>query len=143
MTLVDANILLYAVDELSPHHEASAEWLVGALNRPERMGLPWQTIGAFLRIATHPRIMASPLSSGEAMRYVEGWTARPNVWIPPVSDRTLRILGELVIAYRITGNLIPDGMLAAVAIENGLSVTSADSDFARFTEVRWINPLRT
>ena len=51
------------------------------------------------------------------------------------------MLGDLIRRYRLAGNLIPDADLAALAIEHGLEICSANSDFARFTEVRWRNPL--
>lgn len=140
--LVDANLLLYAVDAESPENQVAAEWLENVLNGDRRVGLPWQTIGAFLRIATHPRITANPLSSLEAWRYVASWLAMDPVWIPPATERTAMVLARLIAATPVTANLIPDAQLAALAIEHGLTVISADTDFARFREVRWENPLR-
>jgi len=64
-----------------------------------------------------------------------------SVWIPPATERTLSILTDLITRYEITGNLIPDAQLAALAIEHGLELFSADTDFARFKELRWRNPL--
>lgn len=139
--LVDANLLLYAVDETSPHHERSARWWTDALNGERRVALPMQTIGAFLRIITHPRILESPLSASDAWDHVKAWLASDPVWIPPTSARTARLLGELIGRYGVTGNLVPDAQLAALAIEHGLSLVSADTDFARFTELRWENPI--
>ncbi|MGI8646405.1 MAG: TA system VapC family ribonuclease toxin [Nocardioides sp.] len=139
--LVDANLLLYAVDETSPKHTPAAEWLTAALNGSRRVALPWQSIGAFVRISTHPRIAASPLTGPMAWSFVSDWLASPVAWLPPVSPRTAMILGELIGRHGLTGNAIPDAQLAALAIEHGLAVCSADSDFARFAEVRWVNPL--
>ena len=51
------------------------------------------------------------------------------------------ILGELIRAYDVRGNLIPDAALAALAIEHGVALASTDTDFARFRELRWENPL--
>jgi predicted nucleic acid-binding protein len=53
--LLDANLLLYAVHKQSEQHEAAADWLTEQLNGARRVGLPWQSVAAFLRIATHPR----------------------------------------------------------------------------------------
>jgi predicted nucleic acid-binding protein len=72
---------------------------------------------------------------------VEEWLAVPAVWIPQPTDVHADVLGALVRRYRLAGNLIPDAHLAAIAIEHGLEVCSADSDFARFAEIRWRNPL--
>ena len=43
--------------------------------------------------------------------------------------------------HRVTSDLVPDAMLATLALEHGLTVYSADTDFARFPEARWVNPL--
>lgn len=139
--IVDANILLYAVDSRAPHHERAAAWLTAALNGDERVGLPWQSLGAFLRIVTHPRVTASPLSATEAQEHVQRWLAAAPVWIPPATERTAHVLASLARRHHVTGNLVPDAQLAALAMELGVAVVSADSDFARFPEVRWINPV--
>lgn len=139
--LLDANILLYAVDQRSPHHERASAWLIDAMTGAQRIALPWQTIGAFVRITTHPRILAHPLSTEDAWTIVEQWLAAPQVWIPPPTERTADLLGQLVRRHHLSGNAIPDAQLAALAIENGIAIVSADTDFARFPDVRWINPL--
>lgn len=138
--LIDANILLYATDSSSPHHPTIAAWWEAALNGGQRIGIPWQSIGAFLRIATHPRIVETPLSPAAAAGLVETWLAADPVWVPPATGRTARILVELLSSTAVTGNLVADAQLAALAIENGVAVVSADSDFARFP-VNWVNPL--
>ena len=140
--IVDANILLYAVDQTSPLHTRSSEWLEDTLNSPRRIGLPWQTLGAFLRIATHPRASRTPLSPGAAWEFVSDWLALDNVWIPAASKDTAAILGQLIARSQITANLVADALLAALAIEYGVPVASNDSDFARFPDCTWINPLQ-
>jgi len=139
--IIDANILLYAIDLASPYHDAAAEWFEGVLNGEQRVGLPWQTLGAFLRISTHPRISARPLTTVQAQDYVDMWLALGTVWIPPATERTARIYDRLARRHSITGNLVTDGQLAALSVEFGVALVSADSDFARFPEVSWVNPL--
>jgi uncharacterized protein len=139
--LVDANLLLYAVDRSSPDHDAAARWLTEQLNRPLRIGLPWESLAAFLRISTHPRASDHPLSPRAAWSFVHDWLERRNVWIPPPSAEHAELLGELIQRYRLSGNQIPDARLAALAIEHGLILYSTDTDFARFSEIRWENPL--
>ncbi len=139
--LLDANLLLYAVDAASPLNEAASDWLESQLGGTRRVGMPWQTIGAFLRIATHPRVVTNPLSSGDAWGFVQRWLDADPVWVPPATERTARILGELTRRLPVTGNLVPDAQLAALALEHGLVVMTADTDFARFPDVRWHNPL--
>jgi toxin-antitoxin system PIN domain toxin len=139
--LVDANILLFAVDESSAFHAAARTWLTERLRGARRVGLPWQSLTAFLRISTHPRAAARPLRPEEAWSYVRDWLAADVAWIPVPTDRHADVLGSLMTTYQLNGNLIPDAHLAALAIEHGLTVVSADTDFARFTEIGWDNPL--
>jgi uncharacterized protein len=139
--LIDANLLLFAVDERAPQHHAAAAWLEGQLNGDRRVGLPWESLAAFVRIATHPRASDHPLRPEEAWRFVEDWLSAPTAWIPMPTDDHVRVLARLVRKYHVAGNLVPDAHLAAMAIEHGVELCSTDTDFARFTEVRWLNPL--
>ena len=140
--LLDANLLLYAVHTRAEQHERAASWVTQQLNGPRRVGLPWQSINAFLRIATHPRAFERPLDPGTAWERVSDWLAAPVSWIPQPGPDYGRIFGELVARYDVRGNLIPDAALAALAIEHGVPVVSTDTDFARLRELRWENPLR-
>lgn len=139
--LLDANLLLYATDADSPYNELAAAWLTAVLNGHRRVGLPWQTIGAFLRIVTHPRVTTHPLPSERAWSFVQTWLDAGPVWIPPATERTASVLARLLHGTPATGNLITDAQLAALAIEHGLVVMTADTDFGRFSGVRWSNPL--
>jgi len=139
--LVDANLLLYAADERSPRNRAASEWITEQLNGPRRVGLPWQSLAAFLRISTHPRALAGPLAPADAWRQVEEWLAAPAAWVPEPGPGHAQLLGDLIVRHEVAGNLVPDAQLAALALEHGLTVCSADTDFARFGEIRWRNPL--
>ena len=141
MILVDANLLLYARDTSSPWHVAAQRWLADRLDGAPRVGLPWQSLTAFVRIATHPRVYERPLTADQAWDQVEQWLAPAPSWVPVPGGQHGRILGELIRRHDIRGNLVPDAALAALAIEHGLELCSADSDFARFPEIRWSNPL--
>lgn len=139
--LIDANLLLFAVDESAPDHERAAAWLTEQLNGDRRVGLPWESLTAFVRIASHPRASEHPMKPDQAWDFVEAWLAPPTVWVPTPTERHAEVLGGLIRRYRLTGNLVPDAHLAAIAIQHGLEVCSADTDFARFSEIRWRNPL--
>ena len=139
--LIDANLLIYAVDATAPDHSKASSWLTGQLNGDRRVGLPWESLTAFLRITTHPRAAVRPLRPAEAWRFVRDWLDVDLVWIPAATDRHADVLAGLIDRYRISGNLVPDAHLAALALEHGLEICSADTDFARFTEVRWYNPM--
>jgi hypothetical protein len=141
--LLDANLLLYAVHRQSRRHERAREWLVERLNGPSRVGLPWQSLGGFLRIATNPRALPNPLAPAVAWQQVVDWLGAPAAWVPAPGPAHAELLGDLIVRYEVSGNLVPDAMLAALALEHGLAVCSADTDFARFEPdgVRWHNPL--
>ncbi len=139
--LLDANLLLYAVHEGDSRHEAAARWLTEQLNGPRRVGLPWQSLAAFLRISTHPRAFERPLSPATAWERIDDWLAAPVAWIPAPGPGYPQTLGELVRTYEVRGNLVTDAQLAALAIEHGVTLYSTDTDFARFSEARWVDPL--
>jgi toxin-antitoxin system PIN domain toxin len=140
--LLDANLLLYAVRERARHHQRAVIWLEAQLNGRQRVGFPWQSINAFLRISTHARAFERPLSPTAAWEQVEEWLAVPVSWILEPGAAYSEILGGLILSYDIRGNLIPDAALAALAVEHGVPLVSTDTDFARFSELRWDNPLQ-
>lgn len=140
--LIDANLLLFAEDSSSAHHGRAKDYLTSALNGPARVGLPWSSLEAFLRIRTNPRAYARPLSPTQAWAQVTDWLSAPAAWIPTPTAAHADVLGSLIDRYQLRANLIPDASLAALAIEHGLAVCSTDTDFARFDEARWINPLK-
>lgn len=139
--IVDASLLVYAVNRDSPQHAGAHQWLTHALHGPARVGLPWASLGAFIRITTHPRIMPRPLTSAHAADYVRTWLKAPSAWAPEAGAGYSAIFTGLVARHEITGNLVPDALLAALALEHGVPVASTDADFARWPEVTWINPL--
>ncbi len=139
--LVDANVLLYSVDETSPFHRSALTWLAEALNGPRRVGLPWISLVAFVRIATNPRASRDPLTPAEAWELVANWLDAPAAWIPSPGRGHREILGRLLVTYDLRAGLVTDAVLAALCLEHGLSIVSADSDFARFTEITWVNPI--
>ena len=140
--LLDANLLLYAVDSTSAQHERARDWLVSTLSSDRRIGIPAVTVSAFVRIATHPRIFERPMSAKVAADQVEAWLSVPTVWVPPMGAQTMRLFTTLVRESGATANVVPDALLAALALEHGVEVASVDTDFARFPDVRWVNPLR-
>lgn len=140
--ILDVNVLLYAIDRTSPHHEPVRSWLAHALTGPTRVGFPWQTIGGFVRISTHPRVFDRPLTTARAWEALDGWLASPVAWVPPTGERTVELLRTLMLDSQTSGPRTTDAQLAALAMEHGVPVASTDSDFARFPGVRWIDPRR-
>lgn len=138
--IVDANVLLYAVDEESKFHEPAHEWLQTALNGSARVGMPWVSLIAFQRIVTHPRVFENALTAEAAWGYIGEWLDASQVWIPSPGAHHARILGQLIVDGDLRGNLVTDAHLAALAIEHGVGVCSFDSDFGRFAGLGWHHP---
>jgi toxin-antitoxin system PIN domain toxin len=139
--LVDANILIYAYVDSLPEHEAARHWIDEQLNGSARVGLPWPSVLAFLRIVTNPRVFQSPATMSDAWHQASEWLACETAWMPPPTERHADVLGRLLAQSGIRSELVPDAHLAALAIEHGLTLCSTDGDFARFSGLRWSNPL--
>jgi toxin-antitoxin system PIN domain toxin len=141
MILVDANLLVYAYARDMPEHEAARAWLDDRLNRGDRVGLPWESLVAFVRLVTNPRVFERPATVAAAWGQVREWLDLPAVWIPQPTPQHCDILGRLLGQAPRGGGLVPDAHLAAIAIGHGLELCSTDGDFGRFGELRWRNPL--
>lgn len=141
MIVVDVNLLLYAVVSGFPQHQAAGAWWEETLNGPDDVGLACPAISGFLRIATNPRILRSPLPVDSAIGYVTEWLDLPNVRFLVPGSRHLAIASELMRGIGTAGNLTTDVQLAALAIEYDADMVSNDNDFGRFPGLRWVNPL--
>ncbi len=141
MKIVDLNVLLYAVDSRSPHHDEIAPYWDGLANADEELGLAWSVLLGFLRVSTSPAVFGAPLVPEAAIALVEEWIALPNARLVTESDEHWRILRDLLAEAGTAGNLTTDAHLAALAIGRGATLVSCDRDFARFDGLRWENPL--
>ncbi len=140
MILVDANILVAAASERPERARASA-WLEQKLWEEPKVGLPWESLLAFVRVITNPRVQQYPATVQEAWGQVKEWLDCEPVWIPGPTEAHAQVLERLLLATGAGGALVPDAHLAAIAVEHGLTVCSLDADFARFPGVKWLNPL--
>lgn len=140
MIVVDTNLLVYALDEEAPRHEAARIWLEDRLNGPAGVGLPWQVLSGFVRIVSNPRIFPKPMSIGRAWTEVQAWLALSSTFTPEPTRRHTEILAGLMPSVT-RAELVPDAHLAALAIEYGLVLCSTDADFDRFPGLAWENPL--
>jgi uncharacterized protein len=138
--LLDANILLYAYDSNSPHHAVCRAWLDAALNSDGIIALPWQTILAFVRIATNPRAVRQPLLGPDACGIVSSWLERPNVAVIGAGERFWGIFQAQVSDAQVSGPLVTDAALAALALEHGATLCSTDRDFRRFEGLKLLDP---
>jgi hypothetical protein len=139
--LVDANLLLYAEDSLSPHHAAARSWWDEQLSGTITVCLSWPVITAFIRIGTNPRLHQRPLTLKEAIARVESWLAQPCVRIVDPGDNHWALFQRLLVVGGATGNLVSDAHLAALAVEHNCVLCSTDTDFAKFRGLKWQNPL--
>lgn len=140
MRLVDANVLLYAVNSASAQHRAARAWLDRALKGQEAVGFPWIVLLAFLRLATHRAVFPRPLTVSEAMDGVRGWLAQPAAILVGPTPRHVDVLAGLLAETGTAGNLVNDAHLAALAVEHDARLVSFDADFGRFRGARWEQP---
>jgi toxin-antitoxin system PIN domain toxin len=141
MILVDANILIYAVNTDTPLHRKAKSWLEATLSGPETVGLSWSVLLAFLRLTTRAGLFERPLPVYAAFDILGAWLQQPSVVTIEPTSHHLRVLTELLLPLGTGGNLTSDAHLAALAIEHGAELCSCDSDFARFPRLSWHNPL--
>jgi toxin-antitoxin system PIN domain toxin len=140
--LLDANVLLYAYDSDSEHHAACRTWLDQAFNSAEAIAIPWQTVLAFIRIATNSRAVRQPLAGTEACAIVNTWLERPNAVLLEPGGRFWPILQAQIRDAKVSGPLITDAALAALALEHGATLCSSDRDFRRFDGLSLLDPSR-
>lgn len=142
MKLLDVNLLLYAVDESSPHHERAKPWLESTLSATEQVGFAWSVLLGFVRIGTNPVAFAQPLTATDALDLVDDWLAQPIATVVHPTGQHAAVLRRLLEPIGTAGNLTTDAHLAALAIEHGAELLSRDADFSRFDGLRWRDPLR-
>jgi toxin-antitoxin system PIN domain toxin len=139
--LIDANVLIYAVNVDAPLHRKAKSWVEATLSGTETVGFSWIVLLAFLRLTTRSGIFEKALPVQTACDLVDAWLAQPAVVIVEPTTQHLYILRDLLLPLGTGGNLTSDAHLAALAIQHGAELCSSDSDFARFPRLRWRNPL--
>ncbi len=142
MILPDINLLVYAYNADAPDHAAAKAWWESLLSNYEEVAIPWIVSHGFIRLMTHPRVLERPLRVDVALAHVRKWLEWPSVQIIEPGTRHLEILETILKQAGSGGNLTTDAVLAALAIEYQCQLHSNDTDFARFSGLRWLNPLR-
>jgi hypothetical protein len=142
MILIDTNLLLYAtLRELSLHARARC-WLESVMNGHQPVALSWNVLLGVPRISTNPRILERPLTVEQAIGLIDGWLDHPLVHLIEPGPDHWSVLKSLIAEAGTAGNLGNDAHLAALAIEHGCTLHSADNDFRRFPGLRCCDPLR-
>ena len=142
MIVPDVNLLLYAVVSGFPQHLRARTWWEQSINGSTPIGLTHPAVFGFLRIVTSGRVLQTPLPVDAAVGYVQEWLAQPNVELLVPGSNHLSIALDLLREIGTAGNLTTDVQLAAYAVEHGAEMHSHDTDFARFPDLTWVNPLR-
>jgi toxin-antitoxin system PIN domain toxin len=137
----DVNLLLYANVDGFPRHAQARRWWERALGGVEEIGLGGPALFGFLRIATNPRILDPPLAVDDAIGRVEEWLRRRHVRFLLPGPRHMEIAFRLLRQLGTAANLTTDVQLAALTIEYQAEIHSNDTDFGRFSELRWVDPL--
>jgi toxin-antitoxin system PIN domain toxin len=141
LIVLDANLLLYAYDSESQQHAKARAWVERTFSDGTSIGLPWQTVAAFLRIVTNPRLSGKRFTPEEAVQIVDRWIDQPNVRLLAPGDQHWGLLRQMLLDGQARGPLISDADLAALTVEYGGVLHTTDRDFARFPGLRWTNPL--
>ena len=141
MIIPDTNLLMYAFHEDDAAHERAAEWWQDLVRGTEPIGLPWVVTTGFIRLSTNPRMLARPISIKQSLDIVDEWFSYRHVQSLNPGTEHQRILRGLLETVGVGGNLVTDAHIAALAIEHRAELHSNDSDFARFPDLQWRNPL--
>lgn len=141
MIVVDANILVYAYASSFSQHAAARSWLDEQLGSATRLGLPWSSLLAFVRLVTNPRLFSRPTSMAAAWKQAQMWLDAEAAWTPLPTARHRALVGACLTAPGLRANDVPDADLAALAIEHGLRLATTDGGFSRFPDLDWFNPL--
>ena len=141
MIVVDVNLLLYAYDDKSTFHDRARSWIEQVFSDTAPVGLPWQTVCAFLRIATNPRLPGQHFSMKEGIATVDQWLMQPNVHLLSPGERHWSVFQQMLVEGQARGPMTTDAQLAALTIEHGGVLHTTDRDFSRFPGLRWVNPL--
>lgn len=141
MKLPDLNLLIYAVDASAPNHRAALRWWNGLLSGTETVALAWSVLLGFVRLTTNAAILNQPLTPDEALDYLDRWIGHPVTTLVEPTPNHVAVLRDLLEPVGAGGNIVTDAHLAALAIEHGAELQTADLDFGRFPRLRWSNPL--
>ena len=139
MIVIDVNLLLYAYVQSTAHHAAARKWLTEVMSGQQLIGLPWQSVAAFLRVSTHSRLGA--VTPHQAASIVDTWLEQPLVRLLVPGERHWALLRQMMFEGQARGPLVTDAQLAALTVEHGGVLHTTDRDFARFPGLRWTNPL--
>jgi uncharacterized protein len=141
MILADVNVLVYAHREDLPQHERFSAWLSAEVESGRSYALCDASLTGFLRIVTNGRIFDEPTPLQMALQTIEDLRAQPGATHLDPGQRHWPLFTDLCLAVGARGNDVPDAYLAALAIESGSELITADRGFGRFPGLRWSCPV--
>ena len=141
MIVPDLNLLVYAHSAGTPLHRPARRWWEDLVNGTERIGMPWIVATGFVRLLTHPSVLSKPAPPEQAVDLIAEWFRSPNVTPLNPGSQHLTVFRNALVDAGVGANLVTDAHIAALAIEHQAEVHSNDTDFARFSGLRWRNPL--
>jgi toxin-antitoxin system PIN domain toxin len=140
MYLVDTNVLIHAVNQAAREHPSARDWLASAFVGPQTVAFSWVALIGFVRISTHPRVLARPLTPSQATEIAQRWLDQPNATVVEPGTSHLSLVSDLLSGARAAGDLAVDAHLAALALELDAEIITFDRDLGRFPGVRWRTP---
>ncbi len=139
--IVDANLLVFAHVTSNRQHDAARDWLEDQLVTAARVGLPWASLLAFVRLVSNPHVVSEPESISDAWSQVDLWLDVDATWTPVPTPPAPQVPAHACLASSgLQANDVPDAHLAALALEQGAALATSDSGFARFDRLRWFRP---
>lgn len=139
---IDVNILLYASDESCPQHAPAAGFVRRCAESGQVFCLAWLTVASYLRMATHPRIFARPLSQADAEKNIDALLSLPHCRVIGEQDGFWAAYRDVSREVPTRGNLVPDAHLATVLRQNGIArLYTHDRDFRKFSFLDVRDPL--
>lgn len=132
MQMPDVNILVYAHREETKEHLRYLKWLTNLVSSSEPFALSELALSGFIRIVTNQKIFKPASSVAQAITFTKQLQEAPNCCMLRPGEQHFEIFLKLCEDYKLSGKLIADAYHAALAIEHGCELVSADTDFARF-----------
>jgi len=137
----DVNVLVYAHRADMTEHEPYREWLDGLVNSGPAYGMSEMVLSSFVRIVTNRRIYSKPTENHEALASAARLLAPPQCVPVRPGPGHWEIFEDLCKRHAARSKLVADAYLAAIVMEAGCDLATADRDFARFEGLRWHHPL--
>jgi toxin-antitoxin system PIN domain toxin len=132
MLILDVNVLVAAHRDDHPEHEPMIGWLQRTVRADSGFGIPRAVWASVLRVTTSRRVFQVPSPIDAVFGFIDAVLAQPGHRAAEPGPRHLTLLRRVCEEADARGDLVPDAVLAAIAIEHGAAVASLDRDFARF-----------